>query len=202
MGSSPSSTRHIKEKENVQTCDHTCVFFLSFSRVGRSKTLRRFHWWRLSTFGHTYLKEREKCPRLNAINGFPSPDRACNRLWTSIWARSVGPQAQEKETNPLSKKEKKTNMRPPKERKVIWALVFFLFAVKRIQSLWRPLKEEKKRANVSFRHALFSFFFFLIRAYTRIPFSLENDKRKEVFDRAHNKERESSITSFLLFHFL
>ena len=48
VGSSPSSTRHIKEKENVQTCDHTCVFFLSFSRVGRSKTLRRFHWWRSS----------------------------------------------------------------------------------------------------------------------------------------------------------
>ena len=47
VGSSPSSTRHIKEKENVQTCDHTCVFFLSFSRVGRSKTLRRLHssWW-------------------------------------------------------------------------------------------------------------------------------------------------------------
>lgn len=33
VGSSPSSTRHIKEKENVLTCDHTCVFFLSFSRV-------------------------------------------------------------------------------------------------------------------------------------------------------------------------
>ena len=58
MGSSPSSTRHIKEKENVQTCDHTCVFFLSFSRVGRSKTLRRFHWWRSTSSTYFFSLSR------------------------------------------------------------------------------------------------------------------------------------------------
>ena len=48
---------------------------------------------------HTSFLFREVLELVDlAINGFPSPDRAFNRA--SARARSVGPQAQEKETNP------------------------------------------------------------------------------------------------------